>query len=404
MSALNIAAYIKIMKQGIQSPNSNEAVANLLLSSITEQEYVLNHGMSVDINPKMVSNLLKQKTDVHQNIKNASVIPAVITETIKYFNTHIVAMLNPHTEDDMYEHMINAINSDTEISSAKRRSLTALFQSGKVSDFLAMAFLYAINRPNKAADSSVEEFDIPLLSEADNRCPLCRKLLISKVKNSLIKKYKITKIFPDSINPQTAAAFSSIKKAPVSPDSLSNKIPLCTDCADKYSLSPTADEYENLCSVKEKLERNYTVKTLINGIDIEDHVKDVALAISAIKSDSGLRPLPLNALKIEQKFTADNFILKNLTQASVLSYYNYIADLFSQMEREGAASFNVIGSEVSLCHDRLENEGFSQEEIFNLMTNWFIEKTGLGIKYTTACNIIVAFFVQNCEVFHEVSK
>lgn len=46
----------------------------------------------------------------------------------------------------------------------------------------------------------------------------------------------------------------------------------------------------------------------------------------------------------------------------------------------------------------------SQETIYYDIVEWLMHKLSLSNDYRTACEIVVAFFVQNCEVFDEISK
>jgi hypothetical protein len=72
------------------------------------------------------------------------------------------------------------------------------------------------------------------------------------------------------------------------------------------------------------------------------------------------------------------------------------------MEREGAFDFDGVASDVRRSFRKLESGGYPQEEIFKHLVEWFMKKT--NTKSALPCEIIVAFFVQNCEVFSAISK
>ena len=46
-------------------------------------------------------------------------------------------------------------------------------------------------------------------------------------------------------------------------------------------------------------------------------------------------------------------------------------------------------------------KGLDKKEIYKQMTNWFERKTGCDVE---ACQIMVSFFVQDCEIYEELSK
>lgn len=404
MSDINFSTYAKILQKGLQDPNSNEAVVSLLLGSILSQDYMKKLNEEIDVNPKMTSNLLTQKTEIHQEIKNASVLPEVITKANTYFEENIITSLNPHTIDDMYSKLLSTINNDSDISGAKRNSLLDLYKNKKQGEFLSSLFLYSIHRTNKIINVPVEDSDFYLLSEASNNCPLCHKDLVKSIKGTSYKQYEIMNIFPDDLSDTKKTKFINAKKPCKNLNSFENQIALCKECADNYSVSPTVDEYISICAAKEKTVQSYKIQNAMNGIELEEQIVDVLHSIASLKASPNVKELSLSALKIEQKISPDNFLLRNSTKSYVLSYYNYIESLFSQMERDGLIEFKLIASEVSLCYEKLESNGLSQEEIYSYLTDWFMNKANLNNKYSSACNIIVAFFVQNCEVFHEISQ
>ena len=74
------------------------------------------------------------------------------------------------------------------------------------------------------------------------------------------------------------------------------------------------------------------------------------------------------------------------------------------MDRDGTGDFNLIASEVKLAYQKLDNGLLSQDEIVNGLAEWIKNKSGVGSKNMRACHIVVAFFIQNGEVFREISK
>ena len=73
------------------------------------------------------------------------------------------------------------------------------------------------------------------------------------------------------------------------------------------------------------------------------------------------------------------------------------------MEREGTGDFELIASEVKIAFKKLDNGTLSQDEIVEYLAEWIKNKTGVGNQHITACRIVVAYFIQNCEVFNEIS-
>ena len=143
MIEFNISVYIKILQNGLVEHNRQETAGKFLLASINTQN-------TVDIDGKMISNLVHRKTEIHDAIKEASTKPEVIAEAVEYFNSEVLPMLNPHTGDDTYNNLVSAIKEDLTVAEGKRQSLIDLYTADKRGEFLAKALMYALNRVNRS--------------------------------------------------------------------------------------------------------------------------------------------------------------------------------------------------------------------------------------------------------------
>lgn len=148
--------------------------------------------------------------------------------------------------------------------------------------------------------------------------------------------------------------------------------------------------------------RNYKAKESVNAVDLEEDIRIVLDVLANVDDSVQLVPLEYEALHIDEKFEAKNYMLKTETQIKVLQYYRYIESIFSESETD----FDLIASEVKISSQKLEKSGMSQSDVIDYLTDWIRNKTNLGTDSRPACNAVVAFFIQNCEVFHkdEVSK
>lgn len=100
--------------------------------------------------------------------------------------------------------------------------------------FLAETFLYALNRPNKDSNDSVSYKDIPLLAEANYECPLCQRKLVETIKGQPIKRYRITQIFPSTLDEATASKFNAALPSSAKGETLDNLIALDRECSERY--------------------------------------------------------------------------------------------------------------------------------------------------------------------------
>lgn len=402
MKRLNFASYVKNLQTGLQAPNGNKDVVELLLLPITSKETVRNqNGGPIDINDTFVSNLLKQKKPVPDEIKSASADPKVITETHSYFNSDIMPYLNPHTKEDMLENLTRIIkNSD--ISVKKQAELLSKYTSGDVAKFLSNSFLYALNSPNTVIDVPVDENDFYLLSEAHHTCPQCGNQLV-KTKNDIsLKEYEIVNIYPTNLTKKEAASFGNVRKLSSNLKSNANRLPLCLTCANEYTAHRTPEACQNLIHKKNSLVRNYKAMEITESIFLEEQIEKVLRQISSADISSAFEQLSYNALKVRSKISTDNVPLILKTEAYVLGYHNFIKTTFAELQREGILDFEEIAMTVKLCYKKLAKQGLSQEEVWEHLTDWF--KQNANTTFSSACEVIVAFFIQNCEVFDEVTQ
>ena len=398
MNELNMSAYIQIMQSGLMTHDKQESAGSFLLSAINDQDYVAANGYRTDnLGSKKISRIVSRDDLVPDGIRQASRIQIVIDATIDYFRKTVMQDMNPHLLDDVVDKFVKLIGIDTTISDNKKEYLLAFYASGDIARFLAEVFLYAVNKPNKKDYDTIEYEDAPLLAEANYECPLCHRKLVDTVKGQAIKKYRITQIFPEDLDETTADVFKAIYPAPRRFDSPENYIALDEDCSDQYLIDPSPDEYKRLREIKEEIARNFAAKLSVNSIQLEDDIRTVIDALSQIRDASELVQLEYDALRIEEKFTPENFILKNETQLQVVMYYRYIEKVFSDSD----ADFDMIAGEIKLSSQKLEKAGLSQADIIAHLSEWIRNKAGLSSDGQLACNIVVSFFIQNCEVFHK---
>lgn len=403
MTELCFAEFVRCLQSAMQPPNDDKDIVELLLGWITEMSNVVDRkGNPINLAPSLISDLLKRKVDVPKAIKNACTTKKIIADAKKHCETKIIPYMNAITSDDMFEAMRKAIDADDVIAIKKKKELSTLLDNGKEAEFLGQLLIYVINRENRLSVTSVVSDDIPLLAEADYECPICHQPLVKYVKNTPVKKYEVVSIYPDTFSGGDSD-FAMIKK-PQKVDAPSNKIALCCDHAEEYILEPTVEDYTKLRKIKDRIASTHLLRIDINEAALEDEIQDVLYGLAGITDETKLVELPLEALRLDQKILPENHLLKNDEMTRVLRYYNYIDNIFSTMTRDGTGDFNLIASEVKVAYQKLDNGLLSQDEIVNELAEWIKNKSGVGSKNMRACHIVVAYFIQNCEVFHDISK
>ena len=398
MSEFTISAYITILKAGMQDTQEN--VTRILFDSVC-----LSMKNPVDLKPKFITSLIQRKVDVQNEIKKASADPRIIAKAEDYFDNEVFPKININLIDDICHRLKLLYSTDISVPSNKKADLDNLLASNNLGIFLCQCFLYALNRDNKALDQELRTDDIPLLSEVDYQCPLCHSPLIKKIKNKSARKYEITKIFPNDLSSDKQDLFIANRTPAVHLDSSDNMIALCSDCSESYLLKPELDEYIKLFDLKEYAKKNYQIQVQLSTLNLEDEIKNIINSLYDIDSNTVIQNFRLDPLLISEKIDPSCFVLKQTVTSYVLQYYKFIRKLFSELNSFSENRFNIIASEIKLAYETIHPTCNSQEEIFAKISEWIMKQLNMpnSQKYRISCDIVVAFFIQNCEVFHEIT-
>lgn len=229
--------------------------------------------------------------------------------------------------------------------------------------------------------------DISLLCETDFECPRCKKNLIQNIKGKQLKKYTVINL------EQMTEQNESINTT--------KEIALCDDCANLFLIGSGDDERSKLKQLKEIVLKNQKINQQIDSQELIDGIDKILLALATNYSVERKIVLTKKALKIAKKIS-NNDILVSRIENEVKYYFDKVAELINQNENVGILSMNKLTCCIGGCYENLEAQKLSQQEIFDKMVDWLDEKT--GVKNKAICSILISFFVQSCQVFHEITK
>lgn len=302
-------------------------------------------------------------------------------------------------QDDTCSSLIKLLEKDITVPSKKCEELVALYHANNVAEFLARSFLYAVSRQNKYSELGIEVDDLPLLYEVNHNCPLCNKSLLKSKNKRTLQKYRITKIYPDNLCDEDKELFQNKRQPAQKLDSYRNKIALCPDCSGMYTFEVEFADYVELFDIKEEYATKFRLQQELNNIPLEDEIKDVIHALGSIKQLDDLEKFNLIVLKVNQKILPENVILLDVLKNYILKYYRFIENSFSDID-----NFESIALDIRKAFIKLEKLYQKQDEIIDRLVEWMLQLTGIAKEKRRACEIIIAFFVQNCEVFYEITE
>lgn len=318
-----------------------------------------------------------------------------------FVSNWLISNIQPITKDDYLDSITAVINNDETISEKIKLSLLKFHADGKYENFLHGSLMYAIAKDNINVKSTIDVDDAEFVFEANKKCSLCGTSIEVKKGKKTAYKYGITNIFPEGLSSKLKSDFSSIRREPFDYYHRSNKICCCVACADDYEATPTTDKFIKLINKKDFYKQANDSNSILEKAKLEDQLNDVIYDIRKIKSFDELVDFRKVPLELKEKIK-DNEPLRYSIKNDVDIYYNYVRKQLSELDDVGS-EFKVIASQFQICYQKLASIMKDQEEIYNRIITWVLNELGLGTKYQTPAKIVVSFFVQNCEVFDEIS-
>lgn len=370
-------------------------------------------GSFVDINnypdafsSQGLSKILKGDREILKEIVNNS-NKSKYRETFKAdFKDLIFPIIKVDLYNDLRDKYRNLIAFDESISDSDKSRFYDELSDANLLPGLCDLFLYAIQKPNKKAVCLLnKESDISLFEEVNHRCPLCNEKLVINNRNSFLYRFSIVHIYPVYLSGDKKTSFDSFRyKNPDDLNSDKNRICLCDRCAYKYLLNPTITIYDKLYRIKKKYLKNSDIDEITMDVQINDKISKVLTGLkTADPSSYDFNKFKFSPVNVHKKIKPDNQILLNTISSDVSMFYQYIRERLSVLDDEGK-SFNLIATQIKVCFQELDLKNLSQEDIFYGLVKWIMDDQVLDNNYCDAVRIVISYFVQNCEVFYEISE
>ena len=234
--------------------------------------------------------------------------------------------------------------------------------------------------------NAVKEYGASLILECNRICPNdnCTNSLLYEKNGRAVPNYEIVRI-----DPTGKLVFK-------------NLIALCPECAKKYKISyddqisSTQIRMDRMKEIKEELSSEVMNTNLLNPVR-EIDIRAVMLAINN-KLNKATPILNYDPVKVEQKIEPQNGLLLYQIKMLVSGYYLLVRDTLKKLSDENALTFDLgdFARTVRKQYEILVNKKLTQPQVFEWLVSWL---KNLSKSDDTACRVIIAYFVQNCEVF-----
>lgn len=392
------ATYRTRTRQGVKQPSkarpkmtsTDTYVVEILLSWIQKFAPVEDReGWDVWRSPKTVSDLLKQKIELHTGFGTILKDPKLPEAAREAFEV-IARDIAPLRKADFKANLVKLIKEDPEISPEATKELLNMADTDEIC-FYATTFLSAISRSNKKRDisNSTAEDGVVLAARNGDLCPLCRKeRLFKTVKGERLPFFDIVTFTIDDQSDETDSEA------------------VCAKCAKLASTEETLLEVPDVVNKLRNIRNRRIAATALQNTALDSQLHP---AITTVIENLGERiitgdipELTMNAVRVINKIRPEYFELAVRIRFNVLQFYRIIEEEFRSLEGNGRRTrFDAIAGQVADFYDQARQHTDDQQAIFDQVADWIYtnsDSTNLSASIIVAC-----FFVQNCEVFDAVA-
>ncbi|MGM1447587.1 ABC-three component system protein [Bacillus cereus group sp. BceL305] len=366
-----------------------------------------------------VSDLILGKKNLSPNItdKAPTVDPRAVSN---YFKQHILNMLDSNKRSLIILALKDIIASDNtiepdtivEIVNGMTKKSIVRRDAFVFEDFIAGVFLYTVlNVENRNCEDSVKEttteyiqsfedqkMDISfittysnlsmetayeiaidarslvLLAETGGKCQKCGRVLGIKKEGNDVNYAKVVRL------------------------SETDEVVLCVEC--EREIQNASEEVKlALLSEKHDLEVLMAARDATSRYTIEKQIEQVLREVDLMDVTDDTQ-LKIEPVKVENKITEKR--LKERVLFDVRRLYQGVNDALDRLAGENKLNVDKFAKSVKRMYEDASESHISQSAIYNLLVETLFEKTGR--KYREACEIIISYFVQRCEVFDEITK
>ncbi|PHV72397.1 hypothetical protein CS063_02665 [Sporanaerobium hydrogeniformans] len=366
-----------------------------------------------------VSDLILGKKNLSPNItdKAPTVDPRAVSN---YFKQHILNMLDSNKRSLIILALKDIIASDNtiepdtivEIVNGMTKKSIVRRDAFVFEDFIAGVFLYTVlNVENRNCEDSVKETTAEYIQSFEDQkmdisfITTYSNLSMETAYEIAIDARSLVLLAETGGKCQKCGRVLGIKKegndvnyAKVVHLSETDEVVLCVEC--EREIQNASEEVKlALLSEKHDLEVLMAARDATSRYTIEKQIEQVLREVDLMDVTDDTQ-LKIEPVKVENKITEKR--LKERVLFDVRRLYQGVNDALDRLAGENKLNVDKFAKSVKRMYEDASESHISQSAIYNLLVETLFEKTGR--KYREACEIIISYFVQRCEVFDEITK
>lgn len=241
--------------------------------------------------------------------------------------------------------------------------------------------------------------NVALTSQVGGVCPLCDEPLFYKKNGRSYKAYEIAHIYPLNPTQEEIDLLQNEKRLSQDLNDENNLIPLCRRCHGRFDKPRTVEEYRKLLAVKERCVARSGQEVLRSEHHIES---DIRAVIEALYEENFAKASEAEILY--EPSTIDKKVDDTISRPTVRKIKNNVSDYFtlirthiSEIDKSNPNFSDIVSLQIKTYFMKQQQLGIGKQAIFDNLVSWVNVKT--KPRSIDAAEILVSFFVQNCEVF-----
>ena len=176
---------------------------------------------------------------------------------------------------------------------------------------------------------------------------------------------------------------------------------VCNDRFQRYTLHCSPEERQKLLNLKQAQMNRRTAMLILDDASLH---KNISKLLSKLSEMTELKETQLNYDPVSVSKKLDGtapFVFVELVKTYVRYYFATIDSIMKDLARQNLYNDNLIRAQIREAFLSLEEKGIPPQTIFDNMVGWIQNLTKQNEQY---CVLVVAYFIQSCEVFHVITE
>lgn len=237
-----------------------------------------------------------------------------------------------------------------------------------------------------------------LYAEAGGFCPLCGRTLIARKGKNLVKQGEGAHIYPHHATEDQKRALAGVE-VPHDIESLDNLILICLFCHVYQDVATTREDYYRLRAAKERIKASYDRMRDLGDLDVDQNICKAVGSLAMLQKEDIDVLLRMEPSEISEKVQSP--LLRESLRGNIVRYFRFLQSLFEDEEEFSTDAYELIATKVRIAYLTAKKNGGSEAEIYRSMVAWLREKVACD---DITSEIIISYFVQDCEVFDALPK